>query len=387
MPRATEVPITPDVLRWALEESGISAQDLAKKLKVAASEVEEWLAGRRRPQLSKFRRLASSLHRPTALFLLPSPPHIARPVVQFRRPAGGTVRNANPSELRALRRAAHLQRVLSWVSEELEVSLNEVPRITTHTTPEAAANRIRSWLGVTRVRDHARENPSQTFDSWRAVVEGKGVLVFLSSLGRESCRGFSLWDRRTPVITINTHYREEARVFTLAHELGHLVTRTSSACVDDTRFPKTGGDDKERWCEEFAAGLLLPRAEFVAVLEELLGWQPGQRVTRLDDARTVAQAFRVSLRATVIRMSEVGVAGWDLYEQIPRSSDDKPPQRGGRGRSRRQIRQDQFGGRATQLLVAAVQQELLGRDQAVDYLDIPDAEFDRLSVVPPGSKA
>ena len=103
------------------------------------------------------------------------------------------------------------------------------------------------------------------------------------------------------------------------------------------------------------------------------------RPTGLRFAKTFASLYKVSLRAAVIRLIELNAATWDLYDEIPPISDNKPPGGGGRGRNRTQIREDQFGDRVTSLLVAAVQNDVLDRSQAVELLDIPDTTFDELA--------
>ncbi|MBI4455274.1 MAG: ImmA/IrrE family metallo-endopeptidase [Acidobacteria bacterium] len=380
MPRATKVPITKDVLRWAIDESGIPLANLADKVQVSQDELQQWIEGTGVPTLSKFRRLASLLHRPTALFLLPAPPAVQRPHVQFRRPTGGQVRRPNPAELRALRQAARMQRVLAWVTHELAIGVKNLPKIQLSTRPEDAAERARIWCNISRIGKLVEGTSSQAFDAWRDMVESKGILVYLASLGGQSCKGFSLWDQNAPIVCVNTHWREEARIFTLLHELGHLLTRTNSACVDGERLPRTGGDLEERWCEEFAAAVLLPQTEVFEFLRNLMDWQPGRSITSLEDARLLARKFNASLRAAVLRLIELDVSSWDLYEQIPATSDNKTPAVGGHGRTRRQICEDQYGRRVAQLFHAAVQHELISRNQAVDYLDIPDVEFDHLDI-------
>ncbi|MBI4470944.1 MAG: ImmA/IrrE family metallo-endopeptidase [Acidobacteria bacterium] len=355
-------------------------RNLADKIGVSLEEVQAWIEGKSRPALSKFRRLATSLHRPTALFLLPSPPTVERPPIRFRRPTGDLVRPPNPDELRALRQAARMQRVLAWIAVELGNEVTDFPMIQLETGPEDAAERVRTWMGIPGTRDLARGTPSQAFDAWRERIEANGILVFLCSLGAHSCRGFSLWNSSAPIAAVNTYWREEARIFTLLHELGHLITRTSSACVDGVRLPRTGGDQEERWCEKFAAALLLPRQEVLQVLREQLRWRPNQRVIALDDARILASKFSASLRAAVLRLVEINIASWSLYEAIPAVSDQKEQSRGGRGRTRREIREDQYGRRTAQLFHCAVDRELISRSQAVDYLDVPDVEFDRLGL-------
>jgi Zn-dependent peptidase ImmA (M78 family) len=215
------------------------------------------------------------------------------------------------------------------------------------------------------------------FDNWRNAVESAGHIVLLFSIGKGSCRGFSVFDPRASVIAVNTAWNEEARIFTLFHELAHLITRTSSACVESLRTSDQA-DPVERWCERFAAEVLMPKADVEALLRQQ-GWKPGTEVSNLDVAAFVARRFKVSLRAAVIKLISFNAARWDLYDQIPTVADKKPEVGGGTGRSRTEIREDQFGDRVASLLVDAVAKDVISRSQAVDFLDIPDRAFDDLA--------
>lgn len=176
------------------------------------------------------------------------------------------------------------------------------------------------------------------------------------------------------MVAVNTAWNESARIFTLFHELAHLITRTSSACVESIRTaPRT--DPIERWCERFAADVLMPIKNVERTLRQY-GWHPGGHIINLTIAGKIASLYKVSLRATVIRLIDLNAATWALYDEIPPISDKKPPGGGGKGRSRTEIREDQLGGRATSLMVAAVERDVLSRSQAVEFLDIPDARFD-----------
>ena len=193
----------------------------------------------------------------------------------------------------------------------------------------------------------------------RAALEDTGHLVFLFSLGKDSCRGFSLWDDFAPVVAVNTAWNESARLFTLLHELGHLITRTSSACVESVRTTSKT-DPVERWCERFAADVLIPAKDAETTLQRL-GWRSGSNITSLAIAGKVASLYKVSLRAAVLRLIDLNAATWTLYDEIPPISDGKSPGGGGTGRSRTKMREDQLGDRATSLLVAAVEREVLSR--------------------------
>ena len=83
--------------------------------------------------------------------------------------------------------------------------------------------------------------------------------------------------------------------------------------------------------------------------------------------------------AATIRLIELNLASWELYDRIPPTADSKGGGGGGSGRNRLEIKIDEFGGRGTGLFVEAVKRDLLSRSQAVEYLDIPDRAFDQLS--------
>jgi Zn-dependent peptidase ImmA (M78 family) len=376
MPR-TDVPVTPKVLRWALNESGYSDDQIAEAVGVGLDDLESWTTGQAKPGLTQFKKLASKLHRQRAVFLLPEPPRTASVQVQFRSISGESARPLSPKERQFLRRAHRQQEMLGWLSEELG-DLPQLPRFNVSDNAEAAGSEVRSLLNVSIENQLRWPSAAKAFDHWRAAVERFGANVFLYALGKESCNGFSLWHSLAPLIAVSSAWREEARIFTLFHELGHLVTRSDSACIE-RRVNARPKDPVERWCELFAASVLLPRA----AVERFLGAATMRtRITDLGVASGLATRARISLRAATIRLIELGLAGWDLYDQIPPLADKKPEGGGGgTGRNRLAIREDEFGARGTRLFVEGVKKEVISRSQAVSYLDIPDTAFDQLSTV------
>src|SRR5690606_10048362 len=113
---------------------------------------------------------------------------------------------------------------------------------------------------------------SAAFDAWRSALERLGVLVLLFPLGEENCRGFSLASGLAPVIAVNTAWNDQARAFTLFHELGHLMTETASACASAPPASVAGAwDPAERWCERFAAATLVPEPAARGLLADRRG--------------------------------------------------------------------------------------------------------------------
>jgi hypothetical protein len=95
--------------------------------------------------------------------------------------------------------------------------------------------------------------------------------------------------------------------------------------------------------------------------------------------RAIANAFKVSWRAATIRLIERGVATWGLYSAIPPHVDLKRRGGGGgEGRDRGEIRLDQYGRKTLGLFLRALDRQVMGRSELLDYLDVPDAALDRL---------
>jgi hypothetical protein len=110
-------------------------------------------------------------------------------------------------------------------------------------------------------------------------------------------------------------------VFTFVHELGHLVTRKDSACIEPADGPLPAAD-VERWCERFGAALLMPRPDIAAFCEE-------RNLTRysadLDDVRAAMRRFRVSARAAALRLIDLQFAAPALYAEVTRVFKPAPP--------------------------------------------------------------
>ena len=365
------VPVTHSVVQWAIRESGYDIDALAKKLHISADTLRGWMKDTQ-PRLTQLRALAEKIKRPLATFLLPKPPATVAPAVEFRSPPGAERRQLNPTERRYLREAARLQRFLSWIAREVEEKPADLPKERTQVGAETVAKRMRELVGIKVKEQLEWPSASAAFAAWRQRLEERGVLVLVLSMGKESCRGFSLWEDYVPLIAVNTTgWQPEARTFTLFHEYGHLATRTNSACLQGRlRLTSIAADSPERWGEEFAAAFLMPADDVHRIVKQL-GELPPDVLSK-----AVAGHFSVSRAAAALRLVELGYLTWKDYEELPRGEGRKGG--GGKGRDRAQLRIDQYGSRATELVGRGLERELIGRSEVLDYFDVPEPSIERL---------
>ena len=374
MGQIVEVPITPSVLRWAIDQSGYSREELANRLGISPAELRDWEKGDSSPGLTEFRHLAGQLHRQAAFFFLDSPPVQKDVRVQLRRPPGSKRTELNAVERRYVREIRRYQRALEWILEELDTAKIDFPVLAISGEPANAARDLRSRLQIDTARQAGWHSTSESFRAWRSAVESLGVFVFVLPLGGDAVRGFSVWSDRAPVVVLNSAWDVAARIYTLFHEIGHLLTRTDSACLAYyTGVARSKDLLLERWCERFAAEVLIPRDDVRGLLSKRVGWKQGTK-SDLAVAGKVARHYNVSLSASVLALIGVGAADQSLYAAIPESADMRSGGGGGRPRNRSEISEGRFGDRTWSIFRRAIREDLMTRADAMTYLDVADTE-------------
>lgn len=276
-----------------------------------------------------------------------------------------------------------MQGVTAWLAREAgEVPL-ELSRVRRTTAPERAAGTVRETLGIALEEQIGWKSTSQALHGWPAALDRSGIVVLLLSMGKDGARGFSMWDDFAPLIAVNTHWNPAARAFTLLHELGHLITRTGSICAETgTKRSLPKSDDIERWCEQFAAAVLMPEEAIANVLKNVA---PTLLTTSggLPAAARISNTFSVSLRAAALRLIELGHADKELYGRLPTASDAKPKGggAGGSGRTRTVNHLDRYGRRVATTVVTALQRDVIDSSTALRYLDLSYHGLEQLAAL------
>ena len=93
-------------------------------------------------------------------------------------------------------------------------------------------------------------------------------------------------------------------------------------------------------------------------------------VTDTKAVGRIARRFRASMRATALRLISLEAANWGLYKSLPPLAERKPPGGGGVGRTRVQIRYDQYGPHTTEVFTTALQKDVVNRADVLDYLNV-----------------
>ena len=257
------LPITPAVVQWARERAGYSMGDAVRHFKKIAT----WEAGEALPTYAQVEQMAERFKIPVAVFFFPKPPALP-PIEQSFRTLTAADFAAIPRTVRLfLRRGQAMQLNLA----ELNDSKNPAGRVisrdlkpSTSTSLDKIAALVRDYLGVSIDEQASWKSVDEAVEKWREVFATKaGVHVFKDAFRAPSYFGFCLYDDEFPVIYINNSSAKSRQIFTLFHELGHLLFHTSGIdMIDDHFIDHLGGAEQkiEIICNGLAARVLVPDA-------------------------------------------------------------------------------------------------------------------------------
>ena len=148
-----------------------------------------------------------------------------------------------------------------------------------------------------------------------------------------------------------------ARIFSLAHELGHLVCRSDATC-EEFGVPGVAQSKIESWCESFAGAFLMREdavRDVIRQQQEAARRRGGELPTDIDQVRLVMRKFRVSGRAGALRLEGLGIAPKGLYAKVNHLFQPKAAS-GGQPRTpaRSVLRMRQYGGDVIETLMTGL---------------------------------
>lgn len=305
--------VTPAMLVWARKTEGLTVELVSEAEKIPLQRLVDWESGKGTPSLAALERLAKRYHRPPHVFYLSEPPKAFTVVRDFRVRPDVVHRGSYSLSLRlAIRRAQERQAWASTYFEDEGYPRSELAgSYSVDGDPENTGKELRNILGATIDSQSRRLSPSDAFVYWRRLVEGCGVFVFQASrVEVEEMRGLSLTDTYAPAVVINSREAFLPKVFTLIHELAHiLIGQTSVSGAGLSAFSPRPRSKVERFCNRLATEVLVPKADFM--LRVPLDW-----MKRDEEVLTnLSRFYWVSKSVIALRLTETGFASNKYAQQ------------------------------------------------------------------------
>ena len=359
--------INAERIKWCCEDRGITPEELAATLRFSWDAFQNALTQHQGLTFNQLRKVADYFNRST-LFFLETGPVTAEKVhtPQFR-----TIANQKPDispKVRAIIERVERQRdvYLSLLEalDDTDAPRFDPPAFNTRSVRQAASI-TRAWLDLSTAND---------FASYRRAVESKGVLVFRSNgyngpwqiPKADPICGFTIYDARCPVIVVKKMPAESRQVFTLMHELGHVLLHRKSFIddVEDLYFHQ----GREKTANAFAGLLLVP----------------DQKLNEIDDAarprdvsqygnwlRPLTQELGVSPEVILRRLLDsdrIGQASYENYREWRAKQPVPGPSKGTRMYRHREPKHV-FGDPFVGAVLDALHAKQITLNKASTYLD------------------
>ncbi|MBF0236649.1 MAG: ImmA/IrrE family metallo-endopeptidase [SAR324 cluster bacterium] len=263
------IPLNPDVLKWARETAGFKVEEVASKMKKDAKVILAWESGEESPTYVQLETLSYDIYkRPIALFFFPEPPQEETPKQSFRTLPEQNIQKMSP-RLRFLRRQAQAMRLnLAELHDNANPAENQIVRdlrFTPNVSLHKMVKNVREYLKIPLEIQFQWKDEDEAFKSWRQLLEDVGVFIFKEAFRDKTVSGFCLFDEKFPVIYVNNTESKTRQIFTLFHELAHLLFGMGGIDSSQEKYIDTlWGNDKqiEILCNQFSGSFLVPDEDF-----------------------------------------------------------------------------------------------------------------------------
>jgi Zn-dependent peptidase ImmA (M78 family)/transcriptional regulator with XRE-family HTH domain len=310
--------ITPQILIWARERLGLSLPEAARYIKKKPDTLKAWEEGKEYPTVRQAKEIAKKYKIPYVFFFLPEPPQ------NIKLPKNQDYRTLSNQPLR--QQSIELKTLLFDIMQRREVMLElynqmgiEFKDFTyyfdiTKTDDSQIVDTIKTLLQLPETI-----KKTNAFNIFRGALENIGILVFQAAdVPTHEMRGLSVLEKVFPIIVVNRKDAPSARIFTLMHELVHLITRTAGIC-DTTGFSELTSFEIELKCNHIAAQVLVPENMLktnAAYMQLMQNWNDNL-------VRQIADSFFVSREVIIGRLLAIKSISFDFYRKKNRQYMDE----------------------------------------------------------------
>ena len=299
--------VNPEILVWARETAGLTAEEAAEKLRIQASSkgspVERLIgmeSGKEEPTRSILSRMAKQYRRPAIMFYLPHKPKEDSPLPDFRALPTQRLNKRKEALLSALVRDMRVrQSILRAAMEDDDEEDLEPAAFVGSCRMDDGKRRVldalKSVLGMELAEYRTLKKGGKAFQALRSKAEAAGAFVLTpgnlgsshTRLDVDVFRGFCLADEIAPFIVINPFDAKTAHSFTLLHEMTHLLLGNSGVSS------VYSGVEVEQFCNSVAGEYLLPSEEMSAlkIRKETAFHELTKRVEAFADERRLSPSM------------------------------------------------------------------------------------------------
>lgn len=384
-----KVKVNQDMLVWARENAGFELKDLPKYLE----NVGKWESGEDQPTWSELRKLANKYKRPSVFFLRSKPPEEKEDDLKDYRSFHEDNFNESPELKLEIRKAKYRRSAVMEIHEDMGIPIPSFSKYKFETkNPEKLATHMRkvldidietqkSWI-IKLSNGNRDQSHSRFLYEWKEIVSDLGVLVFeTENVEKTEVSGLTLYKSKYPIILLNGSEPQNRRIFTLFHELTHLMLGESAICDLDKH------NKIEAFCNKVAAEFLVP-SEYL--LNEPKVLKNESKEWSFYKLGSLSHIYGVSKQTILLRLYSLKKIDKTLfkvmYKELDTMDEEREKKKQERNKKREQKgsmsstdRKVKYEGKPySRLMVSAYENKIISPVTFSRYMDLPVTAVEKL---------
>lgn len=302
--------INPKMLKFAREQSGLSLEEATKSY-LNAKKLEKAEKGEVQLTFKQFLNIANVYKRPPAFFYLEKP--LKEDLINDFRTLKSKDIKFSPilrDQIKIIKEKRNL--AVKFQKYDKQYDYFYINSITFDDNPELVALKIFDMLNIDMKKRRKWKSKYDALNGWKSAIENIGILIFqISGVKIKEMRGFSISKTPYPTIVLNRSDSPLGRIFTLIHELVHIMLAKGGICthnLKDERHYKV-----EEFCNAVSGAVLVPRnlleKTIIVKRHRSMDWKK-------DELDSLKKIFWVSHEVILRRLLIIEQTTKDFYQEM-----------------------------------------------------------------------
>jgi len=352
---AKEINLKAEIIKGLIAASGFNEEEVAKKSKISLKSLKEG-----KLTIPQLKRLAEVLKRPIAAFFsdeIPSLP--TTPDYRLNR-----WERINPEIFMAQRRLIYLLEKL----KEMGIEKSSIPKIDSNISPFQLAGEFRNYLGIEVIKN---QKPNVTLSKYKEIIEDRLKFLIVEyplkpkkKKETDDVRAFSIYYSEIGGIVLNETDHPSVKLFSLFHEVCHLLKRNSGICSLEYEVEKEY--EEESFCNKFAAEFLVPSDD---IKKEIQNYRLSEK-TILESVGALSKIYGVSKQVILLRLLYLNHISTEKYYSLKAQLEEKELKQQFGRRNWEEVFKNRTGNLTIKEVKKALQQNKISFYEALNILDV-----------------